>query len=102
MLDWLGVKSVLGGFTFKLLFLERLYMLMIAMPRGKRRKIEVPRDTQPQFESRDTSEDIERRRREREEREGREQEGRNRERIERGDGRKLGKDRKATTNRHRY
>ena len=97
MLDWLGVKSVLGGFTFKLLFLERLYMLMIAM-----RKIEVPRDTQPQFESRDTSEDIERRRREREERERREQEGRNRERIEREDGRKLGKDRKATTNRHRY
>ena len=38
------------------------------MPRGRRRKIEVPRDTQPQFELGDTVENIERRRREREER----------------------------------
>ena len=38
------------------------------MPRGRRRKIEVPRDTQPQFELGDTGEDIERRRRERKER----------------------------------
>ena len=41
------------------------------MPRG-RRKIEVPTgDTQPQFELGDTTEDIERRRREREERDER-------------------------------
>ena len=39
------------------------------MPRHRRRKIEVPTDTQPQFELRDTAEDIERRRREREEKE---------------------------------
>ena len=38
------------------------------MPRGRRRKIEVPTDSQPQFELGDTAEDIERRRREREER----------------------------------
>ena len=55
------------------------------MPRGRRRKIEVPRDTQPQFELGDTAEDIERRRREREERDERErieQEERDRERRE--------------------
>ena len=39
------------------------------MPRGRRRKIEVPTgDTQPQFELGDTAEDIERRRRGRERR----------------------------------
>ena len=38
------------------------------MPRGRRRKIEVPTDTQPQFELGDTAEDIDRRRREGEER----------------------------------
>ena len=38
------------------------------MPRGRRRKIEAPRDTQPQFELGHTAVDIERRRREREER----------------------------------
>ena len=56
------------------------------MPRGRRRKIEVPTDTQPQFELGNTAEDIERRRREgeeRDERERREQEERDRERIER-------------------
>ena len=56
------------------------------MPRGRRRKIEVPTDTQPQFELGDTAADIERRRREREEkdeREKREQEERDRERLER-------------------
>ena len=57
------------------------------MPRGRRRKIEVPTgDTQPQFELGDTDEDIERRRREREERDERErieQEKRDRERSER-------------------
>ena len=53
------------------------------MPRHRRRKIEVPDDTQPQFESGDTVEDIERRRREREERERREMEERERERAER-------------------
>ena len=41
------------------------------MRRGRRRKIEVPADTQPQFELGDTAADIERRRREREEREER-------------------------------
>ena len=56
------------------------------MPSGRRKKIEVPTDTQLQFELGDTAEDIERRRREREERderESREQEERGRERIER-------------------
>ena len=56
------------------------------MPRGLRRKIEVPTDTQPQFELGDTAADIERRRREREERDERErieQEDRDRERMER-------------------
>ena len=57
------------------------------MPRGRRRKIEVPTgDTQPQFELGDTEADMERRRREREERDERErieQEERDRERIER-------------------
>ena len=52
------------------------------MPRGRREKIEVPRDTQPQFELGDTAEGIERRRTERDERERREQE-RDRERTER-------------------
>ena len=54
------------------------------MPRGRRRKIEVPTDTQPQFELGNTAEDIKRRRREREERnerERREQEERDRERM---------------------
>ena len=41
------------------------------MPRGRRRKIEVPTDTQPQFELGDTAADI-KRRREREERDERE------------------------------
>ena len=41
------------------------------MPRGRRRKIEVPTDTQPQFELGDTAADIERRGREREERDER-------------------------------
>ena len=48
------------------------------MPRGRRRKIEVPTDTQPQFELGDTAEDIEKRRREREERDEREREERTR------------------------
>ena len=42
------------------------------MPRGRRRKIEVPSETQPQFELGDTAVDIERRRREREKRDERE------------------------------
>ena len=55
------------------------------MPRGRRRKIEVPTgDTQPQFELADTAEDIERKRRQREERNERER-GLNRRRgTERG------------------
>ena len=57
------------------------------MPRGRRRKIEVPTgDTQPQFELGDTAEDIEGRRREREVRDQRErieQAERDRERRER-------------------
>ena len=56
------------------------------MPSGRRRKIEVPRDTQSEFELGDTAEDIEKRRREREEgdeRESIEQEERDRERMER-------------------
>ena len=46
------------------------------MPRGRRRKIEVPTDSQPQFELGDTAEDLEKRRREREEREERERQKR--------------------------
>ena len=57
--------------SFKFFF-NKLYILLISMSGGRRRKIEVPRDTQPQFELGDTAEDIERRRREREEREKRE------------------------------
>ena len=57
------------------------------MRRGRRRKIEVPTDTQPQFELGDTAEDIERRR-EREERTGREGQ---REDGEREEGREPGK-----------
>ena len=56
------------------------------MPRGRRRKIKVPADIQPQFELRNTAADIERRRRERKERDERErieQEERDRERMER-------------------
>ena len=45
------------------------------MPRGRRRKFEVPTDTQPQFELGDTAEEKERRRREREEREERREMG---------------------------
>ena len=52
------------------------------MPKGRRRKIEVPRDTQPQLEIGDIGENIERRRRERGEKERREQDERDRERIE--------------------
>ena len=54
------------------------------MPRGRRRKIEVPTDTQRQFELGDTAADIERRR-EREERDERERrwEERDRERGKR-------------------
>ena len=51
------------------------------MRRGRRRKIEVPTDTQPHFELGYTAEDIEWRRREREER--REQEEMDRDRMER-------------------
>ena len=40
------------------------------MPRGRRRKIELPTDSQPKFELGDTVEDVERRRREKGEREG--------------------------------
>ena len=56
------------------------------MPRGRRRKIEVPTDTQPQFELGDTAENIKKRRRERgeerRERERREMEDRERETVE--------------------
>ena len=70
------------------------------MPRGRKRKIEVPTDTQPQFELGDTAEDIERRREreEREERERIEQEERDRERMEREEGRESGKGREESTN----
>ena len=59
---------------------------MISIPRGRRRKIEVPTDSQPQFELGDIAEDIERRRRERglrEERDRQEQEERERDMLER-------------------
>ena len=64
------------------------------MPRGRRRKIEVPKDTQPQFELGDTAADIERRREreERGERERIEQEERDRERMERERGKRAQKE----------
>ena len=45
------------------------------MRRGRRRKIEVPTDTQPQFELRDTAEDIETRRERKTGREGQREDG---------------------------
>ena len=55
------------------------------MPRGRRRKIELSRDTQPQFELEDIAEDIERRRREGEQRDERERNGQEeRDRMKRG------------------
>ena len=56
------------------------------MPRGRRRKIEVPTDSQPQFEFGDTAEDIERRR-ERDEREGEREVGKREDGTDRADGR---------------
>ena len=53
------------------------------MPKGRRRKIEVPTDAQPQFKLGDTAEDIERKRRKTEERERRKQDGREKQRTER-------------------
>ena len=72
------------------------------MPRGRRKKIEVPTDTQPQFELGDTAEDIETRRREREERDEREREERaeregQRENGDRG-GKEPGKGREESAN----
>ena len=55
------------------------------MPRGRRRKIEVPTDTQPQFELGDTAADIERRRREQEERDRERMEREREENPERGE-----------------
>ena len=76
------------------------------MPRDRRRKIEVPTDTQPQFELGDTAEDIERRRerKERDERERVEKEERDRERMEREreEGREPEKGREESANRHGY
>ena len=78
------------------------------MPRGRRRKIEVPADSQSQFELRGTAEDIERRRERvgREERERQEQVERESERLERerteGTEQIEETDRKATLNGHRY
>ena len=74
------------------------------MPRDRRRKIEVPTDTQPQFEFGDTAEDIERKRRKRDERDEREErtgEGQ-REDRETEEGREPGKGRKESVNRHGY
>ena len=71
------------------------------MRKGRRRKIEVTTDTQPQFELGDTAEDIERRSREREERDDR---GESRKRgTERGwrekeEGREPGKGREESAN----
>ena len=65
------------------------------------RKIEVPTETQPQFQLGDTAEDIERRRREREERDEREERTRGegqREDGEREVGRESGKGREESTN----
>ena len=70
------------------------------MPKAKRRKIEVPTDTQPQFELGDTAEDIEK--------EAERGEGENRKRgtergwREREEGREPGKRREKSANRHGY
>ena len=55
------------------------------MPKGRRKKVEVPTDTQPQFQLGDTAGDTKSRRREREERDKREERtgGEGRERMER-------------------
>ena len=67
------------------------------MPRGRRRKIEVPTgDTQPQFELGDTAEDIERKR-QRQERDERAGEERQREDGER-EGSEPGKRREESAN----
>ena len=71
------------------------------MPKDRRRKIEVPRETQPQLELGDTPEDTERRG-EREEREKKEQEERDRERIERERGWKRARKGQKCDHRHRY
>ena len=71
------------------------------MPRGRKRKIEVPTDTQTQFELGDTAEDIERTRRERGERDKREERTRGegqREDGEREEGREPGKGREESAN----
>ena len=65
------------------------------MPRGRSRKIEVPRGTQPQFELGDTAEDMERRSIEREgrdERDKREKEERDSDRMERERGKRARKE----------
>ena len=57
--------------------MEKLYIKFISMPRGRRRRIEVHTDSQPQYELGDTAEDIEKKKRERGEEEtraGREEE----------------------------
>ena len=70
------------------------------MPKAKRRKIEVPTDTQPQFELGDTAEDLEKEEAEKgEERTGREGQ---REDGEREEGREPGKRREKSANRHGY
>ena len=59
------------------------------MPRDRRRKIEVPTNTQPWFKLGDTAEDIERREREREERDER---GESRKREKEGEGKRAWKE----------
>ena len=69
--------------SFKVFFKSCIYIDQHV--KHRRRKIELPTDTQPQFELGDTAEDIERRRREREEREEKERrEMQERWRTERG------------------
>ena len=65
-------------FYFKFCFIQQAAHVIDQHAKGQNEKIEVPTDTQPQFELGDTAEDIERRRREGEERE------RGGNRIERG------------------
>ena len=62
------------------------------MQRGRRRKIEVPSNTQPKFELGDTAADIERRRRERKRGEGGEREERAGGEGQRGDGETEGRE----------
>ena len=96
----MGIKRPVT-FIFKFCILQQA----VQLPRGRRRKIEIPTDSQPQFELGDTAEDIEKKRRKRGERGERVEktrgEGQREDRV-RDEGREPGKARKESTNRYGY